>query len=145
MPKSQINELLSLWEASMARAHPREENDAEHLNAAGFGDADHLLATIDAIRVGDAPWQSFVCRPSEAAKDGDPDWMKQEYEVWFRDVDLVIRNLLANPDFANEFDTIPYHEYNQDMQRRYCDFFSGDWVWKQAVSDIDSRKRNPHS
>ncbi len=59
--------------------------------------------------------------------------MTKEYEIWFRDVDLTVQNLLANPDFADDFDFVPFREYGPDDERRYCDFFSADWAWEQAV------------
>lgn len=96
-----------------------------------------MLSTIDAIRVGDEPWQSFVCSCAAADVPEDaPEWMSQEYEVWFRDVDLTVQNLLANPDFVDDIDFVPYREFDANGDRRYCDYFSGDWAWDQAVSKL---------
>ncbi len=107
-------------------------------SAAPFGDTSGMLAAIDSIKVGDAPWESFACNPIANVPAGAPEWMKKEYIVFFRDIDQTIQNLLANPDFAGEFDYVPYREYDSrgDLNypnRRYCDFFSGDWAWRQAV------------
>jgi hypothetical protein len=43
--------------------------------------------------------------------------------------------MLSNPDFDDEFDCTPYHEYDTDGNHRFHNFMSGDWVWEQAVSD----------
>ena len=62
--------------------------------------------------------------------------MKETHEVWYRDAHKVVQNLLSNPDFKGEFDFTPYEEYDEsdEANRRYCDFFSGEWVNDQAVS-----------
>jgi len=60
--------------------------------------------------------------------------MNTEYEVWWRDPRAVAQGMLSNPDFKSEMDYTPYHEYDTNNEQRFCDFFSGDWVWKQAVS-----------
>lgn len=58
--------------------------------------------------------------------------MDAEYDVWFRDPRNLLHNLIANPDFQDEFDYAPYHEY-VDGQHIFEDFMSGDWAWTQAV------------
>ena len=59
--------------------------------------------------------------------------MTAEYQVWYRDPRKVIHNIFTNPDLADGIDYIPYHEF-KDGKRRYSDFMSGDWAWKQCVS-----------
>jgi hypothetical protein len=59
--------------------------------------------------------------------------MEAKYEVWFRDPLLVVRNMLANPDFDGEIDYAPFKEFNDDGKRGFQDFISGDWAWRQAV------------
>ncbi|KAJ7868968.1 hypothetical protein B0H14DRAFT_3132512 [Mycena olivaceomarginata] len=58
--------------------------------------------------------------------------MTFEYEIWYRDPDVVIRNMLGNPDFDGEFDTTPYVELDRHGQRRWSDFMSGNFAWKQC-------------
>ncbi len=127
MPMTQINDLLEIWAASMLYTN------ADALADSPFGDATQMLATIDAIRVGDEPWDYFECKRAGELPENAPEWMTREYEVWYRNVDLTIQNLLANPDFANEFDFVPYREYDEQGERRYSHFFSADWAWDQAV------------
>jgi hypothetical protein len=43
--------------------------------------------------------------------------------------------LLSNPDFDGEFDYVPYKEFEPNGDRRFQNFFSGDWVWSQAVHE----------
>lgn len=119
------NELLDLWAASLV----------PHDDSPPFADNKDVHNTIDAIPLGDVPWQSFTTsysgtRPATNA----PPWMDTEYEVWWRDPHAVVQNMLSNPDFDGEIDYTPYQEYDSNDERRLCDFFSGDWAWKQAVS-----------
>lgn len=128
MPQAQMNNLFNIWSACMVAAHKDLTEDS-----APFSNVKDFLATIDDIKVGNAPWQSFVCGHSGDIPEGSPSWMKAEYEFWYRDPLAVIENMLKNPDFCGEFDFVPYKEYNQHGVRRYCDFLSGDWSFEQAV------------
>lgn len=62
--------------------------------------------------------------------------MSDKQEVWFRDPREVVRNMLANPNFNGEFDYSPVREYDAKGNRVLKNFMSGNWVWKQAVSDF---------
>jgi hypothetical protein len=55
-------------------------------------------------------------------------WKQQEYKIWFHDPAVVVRNMLANPDFDNEFDPVPYMEIDKDGQQRWADFMSANYV-----------------
>jgi len=46
------------------------------------------------------------------------------------------RNQLANPDFDGEIDLVPKQEFGVDGERKYQDFMSGNWSWRQAVSAV---------
>lgn len=85
---------------------------------------------------GDAPWQCFKTLPSDDMEDNPPNWKKQEYEIWFRNPDVVVQNILANPDFDNEFDPAPYVEIDRDGQQQWADFISDNYVWCHCVSLI---------
>ena len=41
--------------------------------------------------------------------------------------------MLKNPDFAKSFDAAPLWQYNENGDRQYENFMSGDWAWKRAV------------
>ena len=77
-----------------------------------------MLSAIDSIKLGDAPWESFVCTPDGAGPDAPP-WKNQTYEVWFRNVDKMADNMIANPDFKGEFDLTPYREFDEQGVRRF--------------------------
>lgn len=128
MSNSHSNQLFEVWQASMVNAH-KDLTPA----SAPFLDVKDYHAAIDAIKVGDAPWQSFACSYKDDIPEGAPQWMKAEYEVWYRDPLIVIENMLKNPDFCGEFDFVPYKEYDQHGVRRYGNFLSGEWCWQQAV------------
>ncbi|KAG2068111.1 hypothetical protein BDR04DRAFT_1129339 [Suillus decipiens] len=49
-----------------------------------------------------------------------PPWMDDEFEVWYRDPCGMAYNIIANPNYKDEIDYVPYH------------FMSRDWTWKQA-------------
>jgi Plavaka transposase len=59
--------------------------------------------------------------------------MKNEYTIWFRDPLLLFKHMLENPSFASFFDYAPQQRFANGI-RRYENFMSGDWAWKQAVS-----------
>ena len=90
--------------------------------------------------LGDIPWQSCTLNykgspPEILGPNGEsPPWTTADYDIWFHDAHLLIQEMISNPDFAGEFDFAPYQEYSTDGQHWFKDFMSGDWAWKQAVS-----------
>jgi hypothetical protein len=44
-----------------------------------------------------------------------------------------MRDLLGNPEFADRFAYTPYQQFEND-ERRWTDFMSGNWAWRQAVT-----------
>ena len=103
---------------------------------APFQNHGDLYDRIDESTTGEAPWDHFsVSYDGPRPKPGEevPDWMSQEYEAWYRDPVQLIHNLVANPDFVDEFDYTPYHEYDQEGTHRFHNFMSGDWAWREAV------------
>jgi hypothetical protein len=124
MPATQIDTLLDLWSATLLK----------HGESSPFEDHGELYDTIDAIPLGDVPWETFSMKYSgERPQRNVPDWMDAEYDVWFRDPRTIVHNLISNPDFDGEFDYAPYQEYDKAGNHCFCDFMSGDWAWKQAV------------
>lgn len=124
MSQGNIDILMELW-ASTA-------GDGQ----APFQDHREMLVTINAIKNGDAPWQSFTASYSGTRPPKDPpDWMLKDYTVFFHDPLTVVRNIISNPDFDGQFDYAPYTEF-EDEKQRWSDLMSGNWAWKQAVSFI---------
>ena len=124
MSAGDIDVLLKLWAASLAK----------HKDSPPFESQADLYNTIDSTLLGDVNWESFSLRYNGELPEGDiPSWMKAEHDVWFRDPQTLVKNLLANPDFDGEFDYSPVQEYDTAGNHRFQDFMSGDWAWKQAV------------
>ncbi|KAG1793779.1 hypothetical protein EV424DRAFT_1354079 [Suillus variegatus] len=134
MPAGQINKLLDLWASTLKK----------HDDKPPFADFRDLYKTIDKTPLGDVRWQSFSVRYNGERPDTDvPPWMDQVFDVWYRDPREVVRNMLANPDYAKEFDYRPYREFStDDDERQWKDFMSGDWAWDQA--DIISEDPDSH-
>lgn len=134
MSGSHIDEILQLWTASLLEIDP---------NASGpFRNHRDLYDTIDHSSLGDNPWMSFSLSygqelPERAETGPIPAWMTTSTEVWYRDPRRLIHDIIGSPDFQDEIDYAPYHEYIGDRKNhQFHDFFSGDWVWKQAVSTL---------
>lgn len=105
-----------------------------HNDFAPVLDHHDLHSTVDAIKLGHVPWQSYAIQYNGLRPENGPtpEWMTTEYQLWYRDPRAIIRNILANPDLADGIDYIPYREF-LDGKRRYSDFMSGDWAWSQCV------------
>ncbi|KAG1868313.1 hypothetical protein DFJ58DRAFT_714245 [Suillus subalutaceus] len=121
MSAGNINILLDLWAVTLLK----------HNNKPPFVDCHNLYKTIDSTPVGDVKWQSFNVRyTGEKPAHNVPPWMTESHEV--------IRNMLANPDYAKEMDYWPYREFSTDGNEcQWQDFMSGDRAWNQA--DIISK------
>ncbi|KAK0454507.1 hypothetical protein EV421DRAFT_1887139 [Armillaria borealis] len=104
MSAANINDLLQIW-ASMTHEATIEPP---------FSNANDLYKTIDAITVGEVPWQSFKVSYGGAlpeGRDSEP-WMTMEYEI--------LQHQLGNPDFVNEIDLALKRVYDSN------------WSWQQA-------------
>ena len=129
MSAHSIDSLSQLIHATLVAHGIRPEN----INF--FKRNDNLLATIDSTLPGNVPWQglSMSYNGPLLQLDGDiPTWMGTSYEVWYRDPRKLLHNMLANRDFNGEFDYIPFREFDAKKRRRWRDFMSGDWAWKEA-------------
>ncbi|KAG1896783.1 uncharacterized protein F5891DRAFT_1192680 [Suillus fuscotomentosus] len=115
----------------------------KHRDVPPFADHKDLHNVIDATQLGDVPWQSFSVQYTGERPEVVPPWMDDEFDVWYRDPRAMAHNILANPTFKDEIDYTPFHEYDaSDKTRRWKDFMSGDWAWKQ--SDIISKDPETH-
>lgn len=127
MSQPNIDELLDLWYLDVSRRF--------NGSLAPFGNHNDLLQTIDAIKDGSAPWCCFQTEIEPNLPRDAPEWQKTSYQVWYHDPDTVIANILANGDFAAEFDPAPYIHIDQDGQHRWSDMMSGNFAYRHAVSD----------
>ena len=99
-----------------------------------FSSYECMYSAIDDIKHGDAPWKSFTTSYAGELGPNAHSWQLQDYEVWFRDPDVVIRNMLDNPDFDGHFDYAPYVDLDKDGNRKWNEFLSGTFSWRHAVS-----------
>ncbi|KAJ6449989.1 hypothetical protein C8R45DRAFT_1057249 [Mycena sanguinolenta] len=122
MSAKNIDFLLEQWALSLMK----------HDNLGPFENYEHLYKTIDATKLGDAPWQCFQTEP---LADGDdaPSWARQLYEIWYRDPEVVISNMLDNPDFHGAFDTKPYVHLDSNGKRCWHDFMSANFAWNRTA------------
>jgi hypothetical protein len=123
MSRAQIDELMQIWGARTTLEG----------GTTPFTNGKDLYDTIDAIEEGDAPWYSFQVAYDGVRPEGEvPSWMNDSYQVFYHDPWQVVRTLLGNHKFDGDFDYIPYQEYKSD-ERKWGDFMSGNFCWKQAV------------
>ena len=109
-----------------------------HGNTTPFHNHSKMHEKIDATTVSEAPWEHFTLKYSGSLPEGVsevniPTWMTNENDVWFCNPVTLLENLLANPDFKDEFDYMPYQECTEDGSHHFHDFMSGNWSWQQAV------------
>ncbi|KAJ7099636.1 hypothetical protein C8R43DRAFT_1092365 [Mycena crocata] len=122
MSAGEIDELMQNWAA-------RPESVGDPL----FADHDDLYATIDATEIGHVPRESFKVTYNQPIPPGDTTpWKPKAYTVHFRDPHKVLQTQLANPDFKLEMDFAPKRVFGKGGGRKYQDFMSGNWVWRQA-------------
>lgn len=119
-----INTLLELWAQSLSEAD----------RPAPFETHQHMHATIDASVLGDIPWQCLTTEFSGAVIGDTPQWMKTTYDVWYRDPDAIVANMLSNPDFARQFDLQAYIDLNPHGEHRWGNFMSGNIAWRHSIS-----------
>ena len=105
---------------------------AKHDDMVPFSSYEHMYCTIDNIKHGDAPWKSFTTSYAGELDPNAPSWQLQDFEVWFRDLDLVVRNMLDNPDLNGHFDYAPYIDLDKAGNRIYVGKFlmeaCGEWI-----------------
>jgi Plavaka transposase len=128
MSGGDINFVLNLWAASLAA----------HDDTPPFTSCADMYETIDSTSIGNIPWKSAALQyDGIQPDDAVPSWMTTKYDVWFQNARLLVHNIIANPDFkSSEIDYAPLQEYSGEGIHRFHNFMSGDWCWKQAVSQL---------
>lgn len=138
MSTSNLNELFTLLGLNPPPPATSDSEDSASdmgINpkaSAPFKDHDDMYNTIDALKLGDTPWQCLKVNPCGTAEE--PLWKQKIYKVWFRDPDIVLQNMLDNPDFDGKFDYSPYVEVDDKNNRRWGDAMSANYAWRHAVS-----------
>ena len=125
MSAPNIDFLMELWAFDVMKYGP----DA----TSPFVSHQNVYSTIDEIRAGGVPWKCLAVNCADDNPDS-PLWKRQEYQVWFRDPDTVIKNMLDNTDFDGQIDYAPHAVTDTAGKRRWKDFMSGNYAWRKAVS-----------
>ena len=99
-----------------------------------FTSCEELYSIIDDVEVGDISWECFGIKYSGDRPDPLAPWMDDVYDVWMRDPETAISQIIGNADFENLMDFVPYREYDTETNT-WCwqDFMSSDWAWEEAV------------
>jgi hypothetical protein len=125
MSEGNIDSLMDLW---------NQTGDAP------FSTHEDLYNAIDALSLGDIPWESFLVQyHDDEIPDPNrprPQWMSDVHEVFYRNPRLVVRDMLMNPDFNQGMDFAPHRVFDESDNRQYDNMMSGNWVWDQAVCCI---------
>ncbi|KAG1766034.1 hypothetical protein EV702DRAFT_1182386 [Suillus placidus] len=131
-PTHSIDQLLNIWAASLVQAGSKFTLFSDHRD---------LYKTIDNTPLSDVKWQSFSVKYTGAIPDeGALPWMEDSHDVWFRDPCDVVRNMLANSEFAMEINLQPYRKFaTENDEHQWKDLMSGDWSWAHA----DKISENP--
>ena len=124
MAGTHINKLMDIFSAFLRK----------HDDRPSFARAAEMYAIIDSIRVGEVKWDSFGIQYTGEKPEVPAPWMDEVYNVWMRDPESCIGQIIGNPDFASLMDYMPYREYvTETNMRRWQDFMSGNWAWQEAV------------
>ncbi len=123
MSQGNIDELMELWTLTMLK----------HNDFGPFKNYSEMYKMIDGIKQGSAPWKCLVTQAVPNLPPDAPSWQQDQYQIWYRDPDTVISNMLTNPDFCDELDFAPYVEVGPDGKRHWCNFMSGNFAWRLSV------------
>ncbi len=124
LSEARTNELLKIFADTMA-------------NTGGegpFASAKALYTAINDIPYSSLLWKCFISEPRVNLPESAPVWQTETYKIWYRDPDVIVWNILANPNFADSFDPLPYLETDHDDKRWWSDYMSGNFAWRHAVS-----------
>ncbi|KAJ3780185.1 hypothetical protein GGU10DRAFT_279787 [Lentinula aff. detonsa] len=133
MSQGNIDELLNIWllyQCQVARTFPEP---CSSCSDGPFGTHLDMYSTIDSIVDGSAPWRCLQTVVDPTLPRNAPEWKKVSYQVWYRDPDTVIANILTNAEFAKDFDVAPYVHLDGAWKRHWADFMLGNFAWQHAV------------
>ncbi|KAJ3980770.1 hypothetical protein F5890DRAFT_1418942 [Lentinula detonsa] len=136
MSQGNIDKLLDIWSLYQHQISP------DYMNDGPFSTHQDLYSQIDNISDGSAPWKCLQTVVDDTLPPSAPEWKKTSYQVWYRDPDQVIANILSNPEFASDFDVAPYVHLDAAGTRRWSDFMSGNYAWRHATQ---AYKESAHS
>jgi hypothetical protein len=62
--------------------------------------------------------------------------MEEAYVLDARDALALVRDQLATLAFKDQFDYVPYREFNSKGERIWSNLMSAQWAYKQAVRSL---------
>ena len=124
MSGSNVNKLLDIFAAYLHK----------HGGWPPFSSCAELYDIIDSVQVGDIGWECFGVKYSGDWSDHLVPWMQDVYDVWMRDPDSAVSQIIGSVDYTNLMDFVPYREYDAETNTcHWKDFMSGDWAWEEEV------------
>lgn len=108
------------------------ESDGERKTAI-YPSSDSILADIDAIKHGEALFESFALGWTGPLGENPRPWKFKKWQLHTRNTRTVFRNQLATREFADRFDTTPFTEFTDEETRVYQNLMSGMWANAEAV------------
>jgi hypothetical protein len=107
------------------------------LTGAPWKTAKDMYKTIDVVQTGSLPFKTHCFFFYKGPKLSTPPcWMEQAYKLNARDVLAVIHDQLAMSAFKDQFDYLPFKEFNNQGERIWSNLMSAQWAFKQAVCSI---------
>ena len=125
---AKISEGLDLWSATSFK----------HGSSTGapWKTAKDMYATIDAVQAGSLPFKTHHFYYKGPKLLTPPSWMEEPYDLDARDALAVVRLQLATLTFKDQFDYVPYQEFNSKGERIWSNLMSAQWAFKQAVCSL---------
>ncbi|KDQ55345.1 hypothetical protein JAAARDRAFT_195744 [Jaapia argillacea MUCL 33604] len=121
--KADIDELLRILV---------EKNQLDQAGEPIFQNCDHLQATINAIEHGETSWTSFQVKYTGPITPNSPSWKWEPLIVHTCDSLNVVHNMIANVEYKNSFDYVPYEEYTGPNCQCWSNIMLGRWAFKKA-------------
>jgi hypothetical protein len=89
---------------------------------------------IDLSVLSDIPWQCLITELSDNATERSPSWMWTCYEIWHCNPKAVVSAVLANPNFAGQFNLCPYINLDANGKHQWSNVMSRNLAWQRCVS-----------
>ncbi|KAJ3793844.1 hypothetical protein GGU11DRAFT_748543 [Lentinula aff. detonsa] len=140
MSQNDINMLLDIWKLYQYQRSQHQACDC--CSTAPYFNNSDMYTKIDSIVDGNAPWKCFQTTVDEELPENASEWQKTSYQVWYRDPDTVIANILGNTDFGNDFEAAPYVDVDKNGTRHWSNVMSGNFAWRHADQIYDECQDN---
>jgi hypothetical protein len=95
-----------------------------------------MYKTIEAIQTGSLPFKTHHLFYKGPKPLTPLHWMEGAYEIDAHDVLAVIQDQLAMSAFKDQFDNVPYKEFNNKGECIWSNLMSAQWAFKQAVCSL---------